>query len=154
MIIFADVSELAFDHRIRCVDSRNGQDKYVEELVNAIEVFFIQLGRLSFSFPFWQFYPTKDWKKFEKAGTFIYDVVRGYIKYAQDMLDNDESMSKSKKKSILAEFLSRKEKYNLCLEDVVSIMTDFLIAGVDTVHYLILIFIKPKKQTTFQHVYL
>jgi hypothetical protein len=136
-----DVSELAFDHRMKCVDDRIRHEQEVTDLVNSIELFFIQLGRLAFSFPFWQFYPTKDWRLFEKSGKFIYDIVRKHIKTAQLKLDAADcvvGVDSTKKKSILAEFLSRKDKYDLDLEDVVAIMTDFLIAGVDTVIVLLI----------------
>lgn len=142
------MSELAFDHRIQCIDNRHqvNQQENIRELVNAIEVFFVQLGRLSFSFPFWRFFATSDWRKFEKAGTFIYSMVRKYIEQAaqrqqsaQKSLTPQVSTSipttatdEQNKKSILEEFLARKEKYGLELEDVVAIMTDFLVAGVDT----------------------
>lgn len=124
------MSELAFDHRIHCVNEKHPESANVREVVNAIEEFFVQLGRLAFSFPFWRFYPTSDWRKFEKAGTFIYSIVRKYIERAQR--DLAEKKIETEKKSILEEFLLRKEKYDLKLEDVVSIMTDFLVAGVDT----------------------
>jgi cytochrome P450 len=128
------VSELAFDHRIHCVNEKHPESSTVREVVNAIEEFFVQLGRLAFSFPFWRFYPTSDWRKFEKAGTFIYSIVRKYIERAQQDLAEkaEKNITDNGKKSILEEFLLRKEKYDLKLEDVVSIMTDFLVAGVDT----------------------
>lgn len=37
------------------------------------------------------------------------------------------------KKSVLAQYLERKEKYGLKIDDIVAIMGDLLIAGVDTV---------------------
>lgn len=127
MFQIKDVSELAFDHRIKCVNEKFRECNSVSDMVNAIEEFFVRLGRLSFSFPFWRIFPTSDWRKFEKAGTFIYSMVRKFIKNAQFSESESES-----KKSILGEFLARKEKYGLELEDVVAIMTDFLVAGVDT----------------------
>lgn len=127
------MSELAFDHRIKCVDDRHRTSESIRDLVNNIEDFFVYLGRLSFSFPFWRLFPTSDWRKFEKAGTFIYSQVRKYIEQAQRQLAQKSlSGQDDSKKSILEEFLARKEKYGLELEDVVSIMTDFLVAGVDT----------------------
>lgn len=45
---------------------------------------------------------------------------------------NQVQNGEENKKSILEEFLARKEKFGLELEDVVAIMTDFLVAGVDT----------------------
>ena len=38
------------------------------------------------------------------------------------------------KKSVLAQYLERKEKYGLKIDDIVAIMGDLLIAGVDTVN--------------------
>lgn len=133
---YQDVSELAFDHRIKCVNDEFNSSEHIRDLVNAIETFFIQLGRLAFSFPFWRFFPTSDWRKFEKAGLLIYSIVRKYIEQAAQRLKDGSTttvdVASGNKKSILEEFLTQKEKYGLEIEDVVSIMTDFLVAGVDT----------------------
>jgi hypothetical protein len=44
-------------------------------------------------------------------------------KYKQDILS----------KSILEQYLIVKDKYNLTLDDIIAVVSDFLIAGVDTV---------------------
>ncbi len=62
--------------------------------------------------------------------------MKRYIQEAQDNLASFES-----KKTILGQFLERKEKYGLEINDIVAIMTDLLIAGVDTTataHYFLL----------------
>lgn len=101
------------------------------ELVKNIETFFIQIGRLLWSPPLWRIYATEDWIKFEKAGRYVYRVAGDYIRQAQLNAENSE------KRTVLKEFLARKEKYGLTIQDVVSIMTDFLIGGVDTVKFLL-----------------
>ena len=102
------------------------------EFVENIETFFIYFGRVTFSLPIWRFYPTTDWKLFEKSGRYIYKVVTEYIEEAKAKLEKGVVDNKDKY-TILSQFLSRREKHNLDMKDIVAIMTDFIMAGVDTV---------------------
>jgi len=110
------------------------QTAYTTSLVKSIERFFILTGQLSFSFPFWHFFPTKDWREFEKTGTFVYKTVKNFIQEAKDKLAN-QNPNNPHKKTILSRFLERKDKYGLEVDDIVSIMIDLMIAGVDTVSF-------------------
>lgn len=101
------------------------------EFVNNVEAFFVSFGLLAFAPPFWKIYPTKDWKMFEKHGRLVYQQVTDYLKEAQENWEKNKN-EEGAKNTILGQFLSRREKYNLELADIVSIMTDLLIAGVDT----------------------
>ncbi|CAF0921763.1 unnamed protein product [Brachionus calyciflorus] len=136
------VSEIAFDKRLYCVDeSKRLED--VSKLVTCINTFFIQAGRLLFSPPIWQYYPTKDWIEFETASRYIFKKTGEYINKAYNDLNNNTSSlcPHHKKQTVLREFLERKEKYGLDTNDVIGLMTDFLMAGVDTtataIHYLL-----------------
>jgi hypothetical protein len=42
------------------------------KMVNAIEKYFVLVGKLTLSIPVWKIHSTKDWKDFLEAGTFIY----------------------------------------------------------------------------------
>jgi cytochrome P450 len=108
---------------------------YTTSLVKSIERFFILTGQLSFSFPFWHFFPTKDWREFEKTGAFVYKTVKNFIQEAKDKLEN-QNPNNPHKKTILSRFLERKDNYGLEVDDIVSIMIDLMIAGVDTVSFV------------------
>nr|QEV83802.1 cytochrome P450 [Brachionus rotundiformis] len=129
------VSEIAFDKRLYCVDEKKRLAD-VDQLVTCINTFFIQAGRLLFSPPVWKYYPTKDWVEFEQASRYIYKKTGEYIHNAYEDLSNNHG-----KQTILKEFLVRKDKHGMSTDDVVGLMTDFLMAGVDTtataIHYLL-----------------
>ncbi len=123
------MSEIVFDERLKCVDEKT-RDPNVTEFVNRIEEFFVLFGKVSFALPVWKFYPTKDWKAFENNGKYIYSVVNDYIDRAQEKMKSDPV--NKEKNTVLSQYLERREKYGLTMKDVLAIMTDFLIAGVDT----------------------
>lgn len=101
----------------------------VTKFVQAVDDFSVYAGRLVFQPPFWMIYPTKDWKHFESAGVFIYRTCRKYI----DEAHKDLLSSGAYKQTILGQYLERKDLFNLSMSDVVSVMSEFLIGGVDTV---------------------
>jgi hypothetical protein len=60
-------------------------------------------------------------------------VCRKYIEEAyKELLSTDDI-----KKTILGQYLERKHLYNLSINDVISVMSEFLIGGVDTVLFSI-----------------
>ena len=61
----------AFDKRVYCIDEEI-RSPDMENIVKAIEEYFVIIGKLTLSIPVWKIYPTNDWKKFMEAGTFIY----------------------------------------------------------------------------------
>ena len=66
------MSEIAFDQRLTCIDEKSRLPN-ISKMIKAIESYFVLVGKLTFSAPFWKIYPTKDWLKFEEAGIFIYE---------------------------------------------------------------------------------
>jgi hypothetical protein len=62
---------MAFDNRLHCIDE-NLRDPEMTRMVNAIEKYFILVGKLTLSMPVWKIHSTRDWKDFLEAGTFIY----------------------------------------------------------------------------------
>jgi hypothetical protein len=47
-------------------------DSDIIKFVHSVSDFTVYAGRLLFQLPLWKLYPTKDWKKFEEASTFVY----------------------------------------------------------------------------------
>ncbi len=123
------MSEIIFDERLKWVDEKT-RDPNVTEFVNRIEEFFVAFGRVGFALPTWKYFPTKEWKNFEYHGRHVYKVVDKYIERAQEKMKSDP-VNKDKS-TVLSQYLERREKYGLTMKDVLAIMTDFLIAGVDT----------------------
>lgn len=101
----------------------------VTKFVQAVDDFSVYAGRLVFQPPLWKIYPTNDWKHFESAGVFIYRTCRKYI----DEAHRDLFSSEAYKQTILGQYLKRKDLFNFSMNDVVSVMSEFLIGGVDTV---------------------
>nr|QUF59382.1 cytochrome p450 CYP3047B1 [Brachionus angularis] len=132
------VSEIAFDNRLNCLDETTRLAD-ISRLVKEIDTFFEYAGRLIFSVPIWKLYPTKEWLVFEDSARFILKTVWEYIRKAHDSINDDNY---NEKKTVLKEFLERKELYGLDTVDVVGLMTDFIIAGVDTsataIYYLLI----------------
>ena len=128
LLAFEYLTEVVLNKRLKCIDEKTRAPN-TDEFVRVIEEFFVTLGLLLFSSPLWRYYPTKDWKKFEKLGLYIYGTVTKFIQEAQDEMAKDPEKSKD---TILGQFMARQEKSKLELKDIVSIMTDLLIAGVDT----------------------
>jgi cytochrome P450 len=129
-VLYVDVSEIIFDERLQCVDE-NKRDPTTDEFVKRIDEFFVLFGILAFQPPIWKYYPTKDWKAFEAHGRFIYSRVFEYIKRAQDKIEKEGAVNKAKT-TVLSQYLSQREKYGIEMNDILAIMNDFLVAGMDT----------------------
>ena len=63
----------------------------------------------------------------------IFSFLRNVCKHIVSAQEQMEKTEMKTKNTVLCQLLERKEKYNLKLEDVISIMTDLIIGGVDTV---------------------
>jgi hypothetical protein len=65
------ISVAAFDKRIECLDdSKRTAD--VEEFVQSVDDLFTLSGELGFDIPLWQYFPTKNWRKFVKAADLVF----------------------------------------------------------------------------------
>jgi hypothetical protein len=104
----------------------------VTEFIEDINQFLINFGKLVFSAPIWKLYPTQDWRRFEIAGKNIHRISAEFINQAQK--DLDTNTSKLSKNNILSQTLERREKYGLSMKEIVALMADLLIGGVDSVN--------------------
>lgn len=66
------MSIVAFDQRLHCIDESK-RLPIVLELFNKIDDYSLLTSNLFFGLPFWKFYRTKKWKKFEKVSDFIFE---------------------------------------------------------------------------------
>ena len=66
----------------------------------------------------------------------FYRNVCKFILNAQEQIENGNNSDKrNQKNTVLCQLLERRDKFNLKLEDFISIMTDLIIGGVDTVTF-------------------
>jgi len=67
---------------------------------------------------------------------FLSSECRKYIEEAEVAIKNSDQ-AKANKATILGQYLDRKDMFNLSTNDVVSVMSEFLIGGVDTVRKIL-----------------
>jgi hypothetical protein len=131
-VFFTDISELVFNERLKCLDPAT-RSSNVTEFIEDINQFLINFGKLVFSAPIWKLYPTQDWRRFEVAGKNIHRLSAEFVRVAQEKLDSNQS--EVSKNNILSQMLERKEKYGLSMKEIVALMADLLIGGVDSVSF-------------------
>ena len=59
-----------------------------------------------------------------------------YIKEAQEEYNAKKAKNETVKMTALSQFIENQNKYNIQLDEIVAIMTDLLLGGVDTVSFL------------------
>jgi hypothetical protein len=121
------VSEVALVSRLNAINEEK-KDPQINEFVENVDKFLHTFGNLSFLPPLWKIYPTKEFKEFMSSATFIYNYISEHLNKAIETMDVEENKNKN---TILHQFLNGKHK--LELKDIVALMADFIIAGVDTV---------------------
>jgi cytochrome P450 len=139
MLCLEFISEIAFDQRLKCLNEETRSNN-VTQLHLSIDEFSVYCGRLFFQAPLWKIWPNHDWKMFEKSGKFIYSQVKHYITEAYDYHLKHETKT-NVKQTVLSQYLEKIDKYNLTIDDVISIMAELLIGSIDTtsatLHYLL-----------------
>jgi len=139
MLCLEYISEIAFDKRLKCLNE-NERSHRVTRLHESIDEFSVYCGRLFFQTPLWKIFATKDWQLFENSGTFIYSEVKRYILEAYEYHCLTKNIGLLKQ-TVLSQYLDKIDKYNLTIDDVISIMAELLIGSIDTtaatLHYLL-----------------
>jgi cytochrome P450 len=140
MLCLEFISEIAFDQRLKCLNEETRSNN-VTQLHLSIDEFSVYCGRLFFQAPLWKIWPNHDWKMFEKSGKFIYSQVKHYITEAYDYHLKQKTKTNIKQ-TVLSQYLEKIDnKYNLTIDDVISIMAELLIGSIDTtsatLHYLL-----------------
>ncbi len=140
MLCLEFISEIAFDQRLKCLNEETRSNN-VTQLHLSIDEFSVYCGRLFFQAPLWKIWPNHDWKMFEKSGKFIYSQVKHYITEAYDYHLKQKTKTNIKQ-TVLSQYLENIDnKYNLTIDDVISIMAELLIGSIDTtsatLHYLL-----------------
>nr|UOU03261.1 cytochrome P450 3047A1 [Brachionus rubens] len=125
-VLLEMMSIVAFDQRLECIyaDKRSPD---ILKLFNSIIDYGDLTSKLFYSVPLWKFYKNTLWKEFEKNSDFIYDFTRKYVQESYNNIKNNKSNGDQ---TMLQKYLLHKS--NLKLEEIVSIMSEFLLASFDT----------------------
>jgi len=130
------ITNVMLNCRLKCMDVRSREPR-VFEFINAVNKFFNCTGKLLFSKSFWRYWSTQTWKEFEESALFLFNEIYSYIKKAHDELQINRMCGKPDELTMLNQFLINKDEHQHDLKDIVAIMTDMMIAAVDSVNIYI-----------------
>ncbi|XP_003741296.1 probable cytochrome P450 49a1 [Galendromus occidentalis] len=114
---------VALDKRLNCLQTELDTGSDADRVLKSMDVIFECLQIFGYRMPLWRYFRTPSWKRFEDSMDDFTEVIFRNIKGAQKQPDEDKEMT------ILQHMLSRDD---LLYEDIVALMSDFLLGGADT----------------------
>ncbi|KAF7378859.1 hypothetical protein HZH66_015093 [Vespula vulgaris] len=118
------IARVALDVRLGCLE--NNANVETQELINAVTIFFKNVGVLELKIPFWRIFNTPTWKKYVNA---LDTIVRITSKYTDSALTNWKNTSNFTKELSLLERVLALEG-NSKLATILAL--DLFLVGIDT----------------------
>nr|QUF59381.1 cytochrome p450 CYP3047A1 [Brachionus angularis] len=122
------MSVVAFDHRLECINP-NKRQQVIDDLITNIEKYSILTSKLFYSFPLWRLYRNSVWVEFEQVSDFIFDFTRKYVEESFKLM---KEQNNNQNQTMLQQYIKNQDKINLKLEELVSVMSEFLLGAFDT----------------------
>ncbi|XP_022652030.1 probable cytochrome P450 49a1 [Varroa destructor] len=114
---------VALDKRLQCMNTELTEGCDADRVLKSMDVIFECLQIFGYRLPFWRYFRTPSWKRFEAAMDDFTEVIFRNIKDAR------KTPAEGREMTILQHMLSRDD---LLYEDIVALMSDFLLGGADT----------------------
>lgn len=114
---------VALDKRLNCLKTELKEGSDADIMLKSMDDIFECLQIFGYRMPLWRYMRTPTYARFERSMDSFTEVIFRNIKDAQKAPDEDREMT------ILQHMLSRDD---LLYEDIVALMSDFLLGGADT----------------------
>ncbi|OXU24592.1 hypothetical protein TSAR_011043 [Trichomalopsis sarcophagae] len=119
------IARVALDVRLGCLDGEHAP-RETQELINAVLVFFKNVGVLELKIPFWKFFSTPTWRKYINALDVILSTTS---KYTREALERAKLCNKEKDElSLLERVLEIEGNERLAT----TLAFDLFLVGIDT----------------------
>nr|QVK45590.1 cytochrome P450 [Brachionus paranguensis] len=125
-VLLEMMSIVAFDQRLQCINAKRRSPEILK-LFNSIKDYGDLTSQLYYNIPIWKYFRNSLWKEFENTSDYVYDFTRKYVSESYNYVKN---LNDKAKHTMLQQFLLNKN--NLSFDDIVSIMSEFLLAAFDT----------------------
>nr|QEV83791.1 cytochrome P450 [Brachionus rotundiformis] len=125
-VLLEMMSIVAFDQRLQCINP-DRRSPEILKLFKSIKEYGDLTSQLFYNIPIWKYFRTKLWKEFENTSDYVYDFTRKYVTESYNYVKN---LNEKAKHTMLQQFLLNNN--NLSVDDIISIMSEFLLAAFDT----------------------
>jgi len=121
------VGVVAFNTRLGCLEANLSADSEAMKMIEAANLSFSSFNELELNFPWWKFFKTPLLRKVYDAQDFLTQTAIKYIEKTMEAVKNRPEDS-DEPANILEQVLLR----GLSNKETVAMVTDFLMAGIDT----------------------
>nr|AHL88999.1 cytochrome p450 3047A1 [Brachionus koreanus] len=125
-VLLEMMSIVAFDQRLQCINAEKRSPEILK-LFNSIKDYGDLTSQLFYNIPIWKYFRNKLWREFERTSDFVYNFTRKYVTESYNYVKN---LNQKGNHTMLQQYLLNKN--NLSFDDIVSIMSEFLLAAFDT----------------------
>lgn len=125
------VGVVAFNTRLGCLEPNLAADSEAMKMIAATNLSFSSFNELEFQLPFWKYFDTPLLRQVYEAQDFLTETAMKYTKKTLDAI-KDRPEDSVDQMNILEQVLSR----GLSYKETVAMVTDFLMAGIDTTSHV------------------
>uniref|UniRef100_A0A1B6CMB7 Cytochrome P450 n=1 Tax=Clastoptera arizonana TaxID=38151 RepID=A0A1B6CMB7_9HEMI len=123
------IARIALDTRLGCLSDTSALKRETQDLIDAVNTFFSNVGELELKIPFWRLYPTPTWKKYVKALDTITKITMKHINIAIQKSKEKHEKECSEQSSLLERVIAL-DPNNTHIACILAL--DMFLVGIDT----------------------